>query len=227
MCLGSKWYGVYSKSETKIIQVRNSFSLSEDTRTRCCLGGETLIMGSSDVVQELATKEYGGNGGGGGGYVYACGRSKTIGHKKQAHHRRLMGTRTLLLRSRLLNHISLLHPLRRNGDHQGALQALKVEDKLALAARLRTLREPTVLLHRFPFLGDELERRRAILHRARLDEPAADDEARAANTAATVDGGDAASALVVLQHVQDLPDVPDRARETAIWDGEGVVFDRF
>ena len=28
-----------------------------DTRTRCCPGGETPIMGSSDVVQELTTKE--------------------------------------------------------------------------------------------------------------------------------------------------------------------------
>src|SRR6266852_457803 len=91
-------------------------------------------------------------------------------------------TRTLQFAPNFSITSSLHHRLRRNGDHQGALQAFKVEHKLALAARLGALRKPTILLYRFPFLGDELERRRAVLHRARLDEPAADDEARAANT---------------------------------------------
>lgn len=52
-----------------------------------------------------------------------------------------------------------------------------------------------------PFLGDELERRHAVLHRARLDEPAANDEVHAANTAAAGHGGDAAPTLIILQHV--------------------------
>ena len=71
------------------------------------------------------------------------GEAKTIDHKKQAHH----GTRTLPFAPDFSITSSLIHPLRRNGDHQGTLQALKVEHKLALATRLGALRETTVLLH--------------------------------------------------------------------------------
>ena len=112
---------------------------------------------------------------------------------------------------------------RRHGHHQRALHALIVPHKFALPARLGALREPAVLLDRLPLLRDKLERLRAVLHRARLDKPAADDEARAANAAPAVHGGDAAAPRVVLEHVEDLADVADGARETPVWDRERVV----
>ena len=112
----------------------------------------------------------------------------------------------------LLNHVSLFGPLRRNGDDKGAPQALKLAHEFALSARFGALRKSAVLLDRLPFLGDELERCSAVFNDARLDEPAPDDEARAANTPAAVHGGDATPTRVILQHVQDLPDIPDRAR---------------
>jgi hypothetical protein len=113
--------------------------------------------------------------------------------------------------------------LRRDGHHQRALQALKFPHKLALAARLGALREPAVLLDGLPLLRDELERLRAVLHHARLHKPAADDEARAADAAPAVHGGDAAALSVVLEHVEDLSDVADGAGQAAVRDGEGVV----
>ena len=146
-----------------------------------------------------------------------------IDHMKQL----VMGRTHTPAIAALLNSHSTSPFLGRNGHHQGALQALVVAHKVALAARLGALREPSVLLDRLPFLSDELQRRRAVLDRARLDEPAADDEARAPNPPAAVHGGDAAAPLVVLQHVQDLPDVADRAGQAAVWDGKGVVLDLF
>ena len=148
---------------------------------------------------------------------------QVIDHEKQPHH----GTHQHLATTAHLNSQSTSPFLGRNGHHQRALQALIVAHKVALAARLGALWEPSVLLDRLPLLRDELQRRRAVLHRARFDEPAADDEARAPNPAAAVHGGDAAPSLVVLQHVQDLPYVADRAGQAAVWDGEGVVLDLF
>ena len=46
----------------------------------------------------------------------------------------------------------------------------------------------------------------------------------APNPAGAAHGGDAASPLIVLQHVQDLPDVADRAGWTAVRN-EGVILD--
>ena len=78
---------------------------------------------------------------------------------------------------------------------------LKIPHEVALTFRLGALRE------RRPLLGDEVQRCRAVLHRVRVDEPATDNETRAPNPAGAAHGGDAASPLVVLQHVQDLPGV--------------------
>ena len=103
--------------------------------------------------------------------------------------------------------------------------ALKVEDKVTLPPRLGALWEPAALLDGLPLLGDEAKRRRAVLDRSRLDEPAADDEARATDAAAAMDGRDPPAGRVVPQHGQDFPHVRDRARQAAIGDREGVVLD--
>ena len=113
----------------------------------------------------------------------------------------------------------------RHGHRVRALQSLKVADKVALAASLGALREPTILLHGLPLFGDEAERLRAILDGARLDEPAADDEARAADAPAAVDRGDAAAVGVVLEDVEDLTHVAYGAGKAAVRDGERVVLD--
>ena len=60
--------------------------------------------------------------------------------------------------------------------HQRAAgQPLKISHKVALPARLGALRETTVLLDGLPLLRDEVERLRAVLYDAGLDEPAAND----------------------------------------------------
>ena len=102
---------------------------------------------------------------------------------------------------------------------------LEIADKFALAARLGTLRESAALLDGLPLFRDEAERSRAVLDGARLDEPAADDEARAANAATAVDGGNAPTARVVPEHGENLPHVGLGAREGSVGDREGMVLD--
>ena len=146
------------------------------------------------------------------------GEAEMIDHKKQ-------GTLHPHLATALPSPSHSASPFsRRDGHHQRALQAFIVPHKLALPTRLGALREPAVLLDGLPLLRDEIERLRAVPHRARLHQPAADDEARAANASPAVHGGDAAPPLVVLEHVEDLADIADGARKAPVRDGERVVF---
>ena len=67
--------------------------------------------------------------------------------------------------------------------HQWVRQPFEIAYEVALLARLGALRDPAVLLDGLPLLRDEIEHRRTILDCARLNKPAADDDARGANTA--------------------------------------------
>ena len=109
--------------------------------------------------------------------------------------------------------------------HQRVWQPLEIAYKVALPARLGALREPAVLLDGLPLLCNEIERRCAILDCPGLNKPAADDDARAANTATAVHGRNAPAARVVPEDVEDLAYVRLGAWETPIWDRKGVVLD--
>jgi len=109
--------------------------------------------------------------------------------------------------------------------HQRSRATLEIAHKVALAARLGALREPTVLLYGLPLLSDKVQRCSSVLDSAGLDEPASDDDASASDTTTAVHGCDTSSARVVTEDVEDLPDVGLRAREAAVGYREGVVFD--
>ncbi len=109
--------------------------------------------------------------------------------------------------------------------HQRTREPLEVADKFALAASFGALRESAVFLDGLPLLRDEAERRRAVLDSARFNEPAADDEARAADAATAVHGGDTPAARVVPEHGEDLAHVRLGAGQGAVWYREGVVLD--
>ena len=86
----------YILSQRQRSKCGTHFSPSADTRTRCCLGGETPITGILDVwvFQELTTKlrKWGWTG-----YVYMrVGEARGSITKKQAHPWERWCTRTVL-----------------------------------------------------------------------------------------------------------------------------------
>jgi hypothetical protein len=109
--------------------------------------------------------------------------------------------------------------------HERARQAFKIAHKVALAARLGALREAPILLDGLPLLRDEIERPIAVLDHSRLDEPAPDDDARAADPATAVHGRDTSAPRVVPEDVEDLAYIRFGAWETSVGDREGVVLD--